>query len=122
MKYIRTKDAILEIENISKPIYVKGKGEVIAYHFYDKQNNYKVGESLNKNINQADTIDELCDKWVYDTDEEKNVIRDMERFSVTFMKNAIQDKKVFNVKLAIFTDKGLIYVAKLNEKGELELL
>lgn len=36
--------------------------------------------------------------------------------------NGCQDKDYVEIKGAIWTDKGLIYVAKMNEKGELELL
>ncbi|MBO7695519.1 MAG: hypothetical protein J6T10_23070 [Methanobrevibacter sp.] len=74
--------------------------------------------------NTADTIEELCDKWCYDNSSgEKNVIKDIGSMSVENIRKAFQTGIIVkNPKLAIWTDKGLIYVAKMNEKGELELL
>ena len=75
-------------------------------------------------IKQADTIEELIDGWVleskayyksgffviYNTEDNKEI---MENFKL------LKDEKLFAF---IKTDKGLIYVAKMNEKGCLELL
>lgn len=60
-------------------------------------------------IKQADTIEELCDEFVFG-----NVI--------ISLKEAKRDCEIGNVYGAIWTDKGLKYVAKMNEKGEFELL
>lgn len=122
MKYIRTKDGIYEVEEDFKPL----------------ENNtvYIPHEGLNKIIAQADTIEELCDEfvdtselkttntggWLYDEFNAKNkclvYYEDDERKTMPL--NEFDDlSKIYG---AIWTDKGLIYVAKMNEKGELELL
>lgn len=92
MKYIRTKDGIEKLdadrEHLAK--YMNGK--------------------------QADTIEELCDEFVFIKGNSKNVFP-----PITYNKQ--KDIKFFDeIYGAIWTNIGLIYVAKMNEKGELELL
>ena len=66
---------------------------------------------------EADTIEELCDGFVcvYNNDNNHDIyypyVIDIKDMNLT---------KNNNWYVAIWTDKGLIYVAKLNEKGELE--
>ena len=92
MKYIRTKDGIYKMK-----------------HPWDT----KKGQ-----IKIADTIEELCDEFV---------IKDrIKVFETPFEDiNYIKNVGLWEIKTiygAIWTDKGLIYVAKMNEKGEMELL
>lgn len=104
MKYIRTKDGV-----------------------YDK-NSYKLNIAISKEIRttrkidytiikQADTIEELCDEFL--------LFREGKPYAIVPNKehNAELAKAVWkDYRGAIWTDKGLIYVAKVNDKGELELL
>ena len=86
-------------------------------------------------VKRADTIEELCDEFVlYYMDLNEQSDKDTfypyaqyERCGNVWQK----DKKNIIEKTikghhtlygAIWTDKGLIYVAKMNDKGELELL
>lgn len=121
MSYIRTNDGrIIDLERYEEktsPI-TKAKG------FIDLIDKNKVCdlEIFEKDIiAQADTIEELCDKryWlIYWKD------RKPELMSCWFAKWHWKNNKnlISRVCACIFTDKGLIYVAKMNEKGELELL
>lgn len=61
-------------------------------------------------IKQGDTIEELCDCFVDYCEEEDS----------HFVSTAIQGNH--EIYGAIWTDKGLIYVAKMNGEGEFELL
>lgn len=74
----------------------------------------------------ADTIEELCDMFVgyieingnkedlsIKMSDDLNDFNAIERFMFT------KEGELYG---AIWTDKGLIYVAKMNEEGELELL
>ena len=92
MKYIRTKDGI----------------------YYNQAYFYSHKEEI---IKQADTIEELCDEFV---------IKIKTGYLITYYNKVLltQDanKNGADVYGAIWTDKGLIYVAKMNEKGELELI
>lgn len=110
MKYIRTKDgAILKGSNY-------GFGVGAPYKNYD--------------VRIADTIEELCDERVLSHYFEETDYTDykvlpksqwelMARSVSARLKYGITD---INYLGAIWTDKGLIYVAKLNEKGGWELL
>ena len=63
----------------------------------------------------ANTIEELCDAYV--VEKFKHVFT-IDRFSKELVRNC-KESEVYG---AIWTDKGLIYVARINEKGELELI
>ena len=116
--FIRTKDRILEVTKDTKgtKFIVFGK-TLLDYETFIK--------SEDDIIKQSDTIEELCDEFVL--------------FDKPFNTYGVFDKKVINYKWlkehrtiypsklciiygAIWTDKGLIYVAKMNDKGELELI
>ena len=127
MKYIRTKYGIYERQEKTKAIvknmplnvdYIKYQdGVMVAYEF----------------VNEADTIEELCDRFIWHWDEVKSdFLEDKHKiFTIyEFVKDGISKHNGFGYRLnedyevygAIWTDKGLIYVAKMNEKGVLELL
>ena len=67
-------------------------------------------------IKKADTIEELCDEFVD--------IYENEKPDISLLSDIIyfESYKSHIVYGAIWTDKGLIYVAKMNDEGELELL
>lgn len=98
MKYIRTKDSI-------NPVV--------------REEDIKLFEKTGQRL--ADTIEELCDQFVL-LDHNKVFLLANNNFSVIrdIWKNN-RDMEIY-IYGAIWTDKGLIYVAKMNEKGELELL
>ena len=107
MKYIRTKDKIIDLANIKigGSDGWKSKDEYIAF---------KQEDQIEK-IKQADTIEELCDEFV------------IKGTRGLYLGIPLQECELRNIPItqihgAIWTDKGLIYVAKMNEKGELELL
>ena len=95
MKYIRTKDKIEKVPN-------------------DYAN--KLVECPNLVI--ADNIEELCDEFVLTDNEGKHHYESVEK-TIWLLGASLY---ITTVRGAIWTDKGLIYVAKMNEKGELELL
>lgn len=66
---------------------------------------------------QADNLAELCDEFVYCYRNDMPILVNEEQIKQIILVGRIQD-----VRGAIWTDKGLIYVAKMNEKGELELI
>ena len=110
MKYIRTKDAILPYYKDSKTGKLTVVMKVVGEVFSDK-----VDEVFNQIvINHADTIEELCDEFVG-----VDKTNEHDRLSKLSLKSYCNYVAIYG---AIWTDKGLIYVAKMNEKGELELL
>ena len=113
MKYIRTGSEIYDIDDlyvcedlVGKPYATKNGAWCI----------YK--ESI---IKEADTIEELCDEFVFfDTkDNNKPHYKSSESEGIWFLGASLF---IETLRGAIWTDKGLIYVAKMNDKGELELI
>lgn len=117
MKYIRTKDEIL----IAPNLYDEG-GAVLCsnppqYETRNAKNEWGCVE-VSEVIKTADTIEELCDEFVCQENENFYWLASRENVSFRSLPNCYC-KAIYG---AIWTDKGLIYVAKLNDKGELELL
>ena len=120
MKYVRTKDKIIDVSYWSKD--KKGYYTYLTDDFCEPKT-YVYTKDI---IAEDDNIERLCDAavetkghtgdymhyiwWGYRYDELKpKIIDDM----------ITQD---FNVYGAIWTNKGLIYVAKMNKDGGYELL
>lgn len=107
MNYIRTEDG--KIIELPKKVITT---IVLNTKIGDLKSGYIAEYKGIEVIKQADTIEELCDEFV---------VEDKDEFAIFHnSKLAKQTKGI--VYGAIWTDKGLIYVAKMNEKGELELL
>lgn len=106
MKYIRTKNGIYEVVDTYEVSYVIGYTE----DGFEKKV-YK--EDV---IKQANTIEELCDRFIAETE-------DTTKF---WVESTLENAKIYcgikNIYGAIWTDKGLIFVAKMNDKGDLELI
>lgn len=117
MKYIRTKDGIYEADVLS--IHYIGETHFSCWNIEHTRafNEWHI-------IKQADTIAELCDCIVYDCLPRpyQDAYHKHEIGNIESLKWNRKPEKFENIYGAIWTDKGLIYVAKMNEKGELELL
>lgn len=101
MRYIRTKDEIIAYDENADEIHKP----IILYY-------------PNQIIKQADTIEELCDEFVGVDSLGHYIIHNDE-----YIKGAsIVPLEEISYYGAIWTEWGLKYVAKMNEKGELELL
>lgn len=111
MKYIRTKDGkIYDMNNlleltISQEPYRTADGWLI----------YK-----NQIIKESDNIKKLCDEFVMKTHLSYYTNSHLKDLLIEYDKFYIKDD--IEIYGAIWTDKGLIYVAKMNESGVLELL
>ena len=108
MKYIRTKDGVYDT---TKGLYTPS----IKMFAIGTKTIYE-----NQIIAQADTIEELCDEFVL-VNKTKEIIDHRLVYDIDFSKDKFVLNK-YEVFGAIWTDKGLIYVAKMNEKGELVLI
>lgn len=133
MKYIRTKDGIIDTETkylnfVSKEEYLKQvkenrEGLIVSYIennvWYCYCESDGCVEWKDDILKQADTIEELCDGFVF-KDTYSNELHFLDKNSGISLLGA----SLFEETLRGFieTDKGLIYVAKMNDKGELELL
>jgi len=134
MKYIRTKDGIYKYAD-----YLGiHKGKRYALMDDAQGNRLTMCQEPDELYKSADTIEELCDELVvenperdihekcidlqdvFDFVEEQEIPIGIKDFDEK--RDLISGKHDWKVYGAIWTDKGLIYVAKMNEKGELELL
>ena len=113
MKYIRTKDGIYEIVGfddeciIPSPI-IKMNGKLTHCSGY-------------KNCKQADTIEELCDEFVL-VEKIREVTYHHKSSTFADFKSIAMLNERYTLYGAIWASKGLIFVAKMNEKGDLELI
>ena len=136
MKYIRTKDdkiyeIIDETENSFELCGPFEKKMCCSCTMIKRL----LGSNEKRTYRLADTIEELCDEfvdtselkttntggWLYDEFDSDNkcLVYYAEDERRTIPLNEFDLSKIYG---AIWTDKGLIYVAKMNDKGELELL
>ena len=97
MRYIRTTDGRI-IDKYNPPIFYK---------------------MLDVVIKESDSIEELCDCFVTIMPPTFPHIHEYYSDMIDWVDNDWEDTTCYG---AIWTDKGLIYVAKMNSKGELELL
>lgn len=102
--YIRTKDGIYEAKKNKVGAWITK----LPYKIFDRDI-----------IKQSKTIEELVDTLVYIVDG-KPIIASA--YNCVFLSCQEMLGKVEKIFGAIWTDKGLIYVAKMNESGALELL
>ena len=132
MKYIRTKDGKI-VNRLNNWHLFKSHGLTGKYIIRSLENDNDLELWLEYNrtsiIKQTDTIEELCDEFVdidnhdYYKISHKNGITYALSKTKRFLGNYdIRCKEIGQIMGAIWTDKGLIYVTKMNEKGELELL
>jgi len=114
MKYIRTENNIYELND---DVYVKND-EAFMRWFWGGQEIEP--DDLGKVIKQADTIEELCD-WFF--------LEGANCYPINYKKfsTAKRAKERMQIEQNLYgvihvKGKGLIYVAKMNDKGVLELI
>jgi hypothetical protein len=107
-KYVRTKDGVYSTLHLTSKMLEHYKADI---------------------INQAETIEELCDEFVLiehysDREDIHHHYRDKKSFIEDYIGYEHIDivLRCYTIYGCIWTDKGLIYVAKMNENGELELI
>lgn len=110
-KYVRTDRGIYEIESV----FVNNEGEFVGYNIVD---DFMI-ILRNQVVKSADTIEELCDGFIF-KDTCANELHLVNQNGGISMLGATLFKET--LRGFIETDTGLIYVAKLNDKGEFELL
>lgn len=129
MKYLRTTDGIYRVNLIPE------KNDIYAYiiTYVKDSNNHLTGakrpitqeskfEDLGEIINEADTIEELCDYLMFvDNDEKEDIlITDVDEINITYSK-----KETCYACLKIKLSNGAIRiepVAKFNEKWSFKLI
>ena len=123
MKYIRTKDGIFDLSRFKFE-----KGDIDQSKVGSRQDCYLEQHNIEycphrciwvkDIIKQADTIEELCDEAVF-FDKDNKPHYESQEGNIWYLGASLFTE---TLRFGTFTDKGLIYVAKMNDKGELELL
>ena len=118
MSYIRTKDGVYKIDEV-KPYFLDEKQKLFI------NNELKVAINEQRVINQSENLEELCDCII----ETKGHTGDYFHYTYTAFdepsKERLLDDMInqdFEVYYAIWTSKGLIYVAKMDNEGKLVLI
>ena len=121
-KYVRTRDGKVFAKLTWTMNGEKIIGDIGMYDLYQECDIEK----------EADTIEELCDEFVliYKQDQNtKYVCWKDENDDIYYIEHdgdccsfSSRDLDEYIIYGSIWTDKGLIYVAKMNDKGELELI
>ena len=132
MKYVRTIDKIIKITE--KGCIKEFNGKI--YAFQDKTYSYRFENGKEIIGDPKDTIEELCDEFVLVKDNykalleletnrsiESGFLKDIKTGWLSFIDD-INDylKRNYELYGAIWTKWGLKYVAKMNQKGKLELI
>lgn len=127
--YVRTKEKVYEVveenERYYKCCYDNGSITLVAK--FDNDVN-----GFSKALKTADSIEELCDMFfiVDNSGKSKPAIVDLgldeddeyEAMDLQPYKDACYIHHNIDLYGAIYTDKGLIYVAKMNNEREFELI
>ena len=74
----------------------------------------------------ADTIEELCDRYIGISNNKPMIIKyEFDEYYDEYGDSYTKEELLMEYDIiygAIYTSKGLIYVAKMNDKGELDLI
>lgn len=122
MKYIRTKDGVYELTGKPNAISITNN---VLYYCWDENGENEIIIRDDEIIKKSDTIEELCDMFV--DEETKTIFHKHNGYVINWKTNMVYSLKALSesyhsVKGAIYNDKGLIYVAKMNQDGELVLI
>lgn len=121
MKYIRTKYQIYD--TYSKYIHLQETKYAKKTEYYYQTNDLSIPFEL-KVLKQADTIEELCDRFIVEYENGSFTIftdfRDLKKHFDYYPQD--YHKVTGRYGAILVKGKGLIYRAKMNDKGELELL
>ena len=116
MRFIRTENKVYRNASTDKDIVIICKKRRLTVNPKDI-------------IKQADTIEELCDEFIDIDNHDYYKISHKDGITFALSKTErllgnydIRCEEIGQIMGSIYTDKGLIYVAKMNDKGELELL
>ena len=113
MRYIRTEDGFIIDTQNTRPFMIKNS---MGHDYID----FNSG-GMFKIKNMADAIEALCDCFVV-YEKGGGFVGEHHTYNDLELAKYGANENVSIVYGAIWTDKGLIYVAKMDEKGKLELL
>ena len=124
MRYIRTENEIFEVIDENDRYYRCINPQISWATIKSKIENDENG--IDYVIAESNTIEKLCDEFVLVVDyskigknNEHIIIKNNKLEYFKLLTNVIKNSTIFG---AIWTSKGLIYVAKMNSEGKLVLI
>ena len=121
--YIRKKDG--RIAEVKENMTIKRCSEGVLRLVYKDNRSICVLNGNDDIVKQSENIEDLCDEFVVFDKEQPNgnllYYKGFENLKKEFI-DFENDKEKVVAFGGIWTDKGLLYVAKMNDKGELELI
>lgn len=133
--YVKTKNKIYGmIPNVVSSIEyckddIEDEGAYCIYYFDEDKGEHIERDELGGRsmdcvwdsdvVKTAHSIEELCDEYVWDNGTKPMIIKMPKKLTQSQLDDI---KNGMIIYAAIWTDHGLIYVARMNEKGDLELL
>lgn len=123
--FVRTKDGVYELKNnmfIENAVYfLFGKFEKS-----NKKHLFRNDKDLGEVVNQSENLEELCDRYIGISNNKPMIIKyEFDEYYDEYGDTYTKEELLMEYDIvygAIYTDEGLIYVAKFNESGELELI
>ena len=124
-KYIRTLNGVVDLSQYKEVREKEARFDIYCAPIGEPSYWFRIDKKVI--VKQADTIEELCDEFVLinkNIDLLPSIEKSYHDFSPYLDVDIRRHEKPSYIEIygAIWTDKGLIYVAKMNEKGEFELL
>ena len=113
--YIRTKDGVYEVVGFDNECIIPSPLIKVKKDCCIERITHCCKDDI---ISQSENLEELCDMFILD----ETHYMDTSLQEIILYEKCIGKGLVTNIYGAIWTDKGLIYVAKMNDKGELELI
>ena len=117
--YIRTKDG--RIAEVKENMTIKRCSENVLRLVYKDNRSICVLSGNDDIIKQSETIEELCDEFILEEKMREVIYHHKSTKFDDFKTIAILNER-YTLYGAIWTDKGLIYVSRMNDKGDLELI
>ena len=116
LKRIRTKDGVYEVVGFDEECIIPSPLIKVKNNYGEEKITHCCKDDI---IAQSENLEELCD--VYAVPRFQHIFK-IDKFSKNAVENYAKGKDKGIVYGAIWTDKGLIYVAKMDENGEFELI
>ncbi len=115
IKYIRTKDDVFIVEKENELYIWCYNRHIKKMYAKEKNNHLSCGCDYIGKYETANTIEELCDEFVYNN----RILSEEDKNNKDYLSQLWWFNDVYG---AIWTSKGLIYVAKMDDEGKLVLI
>ena len=114
--YVRTKDGVYEVVGFDEECIIPSPLIKVKNNYGEEKITHCCKDDI---IAQSENLEELCDMFILIENADGQKIHSINYTLCDDLRNNKDNEGIYG---AIWTDKGLIYVAKMNENGEFELI